>query len=263
MEIWPVVNIGKDHDTQIRARISELPQVRSGSVRTVSARNNHCLLTYQNLSDKTETLSGWVGSVSREQLRKIIDSDYILVNYISGSDISTANLIWLRGQTRAMIYIDFHSRTLGRRADGSRYLRRPRDWRQTIHCADILQMNGLEFQLLTRQLPDRRSCRAFMTAEMNARARALLVTLGSSGCIACYRQNGSVVSQQIAPQSIRTAIDTTGCGDVFAAAFLSALMPGAEVASAARCAVQVATNRAETASVEDLDFCRLRRWKRK
>ena len=262
VEIWPVVNVGRDHDKQIRARISELLKIRSDSMRTVSSPNNHCLLRYENASDKTEKLSGWVGGVGREQLRKIVDSEYILVNYISGSDISTANLMWLQSQTHAKIYIDFHSRTLGRRADGTRYLRRPRDWQKTVLCADFLQMNEVEFKLLARQLPDRSRCQRFMATEMNKGARALLVTLGSRGCIVCYRRGTSIVVQQIMPPATNKVIDTTGCGDVFAAAFLSAVISKASIPSATAIAVRIATSRAEFASVEDLDFNRLRRQRR-
>lgn len=259
LEIWPVVNVGRDHDKQIRSRISELPKIRSDSVRTVSGPNNHCLLKYENSSDKTEKLSGWVGAVGRQQLRKIVDSDCILVNFISGSDISNANLIWLRSQTRAMVYIDFHSRTLGRRADGTRYLRRPRDWRKTVHCADFLQMNEVEFELLSRQQPDRSRCQRFMETEMNKGAQALLVTLGSRGCLVCYRRGTSIVARQVEPKAAKKVIDTTGCGDVFAAAFLSAVMSEASIPNATASAVRVATSRAENPSVENLDFNRLRR----
>lgn len=257
LEIWPVANVGNDHDRQIREKINELPNTRCESIRTVSGPNNHCLLKYTNSSDKTEKLSGWVGGVSRKQLRKIVDSDCILVNYISGSDISTANLIWLRSQTRARIYIDFHSRTLGRRVDGTRYLRRPKDWRKTVLCADYLQMNEVEFELLTGQRPDQNHCRRFMVEEMNRKARALLVTLGSRGCIVSYRRGTSIVSRQVLSPATKKVTDTTGCGDVFAAAFVTSQMSNPSIESAARFAVRVATFRAENVSVEDLDFRRL------
>lgn len=260
LDILPVTNIGRNHDKQIRAILQDLPQIRTDALRTVDTPNNHCLLEYQNASDKTEKLSGWVGSVSREQLRTAVNSDYILVNFISGSDISTSNLIWLRTNSTARIYIDFHSRTLGCRSDGTRYLRRPKDWRDTVRCADYLQMNDLEFRLLTRREPRPENCRRFLNEEMSRSVQALLVTLGGRGCLACCRRGTAIVSQQITPVSREKIIDTTGCGDVFAAAFLSALSNETTLLNAVEIAVNVATSRAEKRSVEDIDFDRFRRF---
>lgn len=256
LRILPVANLGSDHDKQIRAILQKLPQVQTDALRTVNSKNNHCLLQYQDASNKTEKLSGWVGSVSRRQLQTALKSDHILVNYISGSDISTSNLFWLRDHSTARIYMDFHSRTLGRRRDGTRYLRRPRDWRSTVQCADYLQMNELEFRLLTGKEPSPEYCRRFFGDEMSGMAQALLITLGSDGCVVCCRRGSKVVSQRIKPVSQRKVIDTTGCGDVFAAAFLSALTAGVAILGAARFAVSVATFRAESDSVEDINFGR-------
>ncbi len=258
VNILPVANIGRDHDKQIRGILRKMPQLQPFALRTVNAQNNHCLLKYQDASNKTEKLSGWVGGVSRSQLRSAVDSDYILVNFISGSDISTSNLAWLRSESTAQIYIDFHSRTLGRHADGTRYLRRPKDWRDTVRCADYLQMNELEFRLLSSQTPSSENCRQFMTEEMADTAKALLVTLGSDGCIASCRRGSRIVSRRVEPKTRSKVIDTTGCGDVFAAAFLSASSAGLTIMKAARIAVDVATFRAENSSVDDIDFGRFR-----
>ena len=98
-----------------------------------------------------------------------------------------------------------------------------------------------------------------MATEMNKKARALMVTLGSRGCIVCYRRGISIVSKQVMAPTTKKVTDTTGCGDVFAAAFLSALMSNSSTLSATEFAVRVATSRAENASVKDIDFDRLRR----
>ena len=256
--IWPVVNIGQNHEKEIMARIRSLPLIMTDAIRTVPAPNNHCRLHYTNASEKTEKLSGWVGGVRRRQIRKIVDSDYILVNYISGSDISTANLTWLRGQTQALIYIDFHSRTLGRNADGSRYLRRPRDWKETVLCADILQMNEIEFRLLAKMPPGPKACKNFMFNHMAESALCLLVTLGEQGCLLSFRRRSDIITRRAPANLSGQIVDTTGCGDIFAGAFLSRFVQRRAIVAATHFAVRVASMRAKTAALEDFELNQLK-----
>ena len=250
--IFPVANIGADHEREIRGLLGRFANCELSALATVRAANNHCLLTYQSVSEKTEILSGWVGGVSREKLRTILDSDFILVNFISGSDISTTNLKWLRANTRAVIYIDFHSRTLGRKRDGARFLRRPRDWAETVACADILQMNEVEFELLAGVKPSRQECEKFARKYLARSARGLLVTLGADGVILAERKRGAVTARQIPAAQLRRVVDTTGCGDIFAGAFVAACALGHGLRSSAETAVGAASARAGVSGIEQV-----------
>ena len=255
--IFPVANIGADHEREIRKLLGKLVNCDLSALANVRAANNHCLLTYQSVSEKTEILSGWVGGVSREKLRAILDSDFILVNFISGSDISTTNLKWLRANTRANIYIDFHSRTLGRKRDGARFLRRPRDWAKTAACADILQMNEVEFELLAGVKPSQQECERFARKYLAPSARGLLVTLGKDGVILAERKRGGVAARQIAAEQLRRVVDTTGCGDVFAGAFVAACALGQSLRSSAETAVGAASARAGVSGIEQIRWNKL------
>lgn len=241
--IVPVVRVGKDHDADIRKALSTLKGVSSEAVLTVNRLNNHCILKYSSISRKTETLQGWVGGVSREHLDSAMDSDFILVNYISGSDISTNNFRRLRIKSDACIYLDFHSRTLGRRPDGTRYLRRPRDWRSTIACADIVQMNDVEFELLTGTRPVLENCRRLFTKPAFQSLKTLLVTLGKDGCLVVNKSRNGVVSVHIPAPKVASPKDTTGCGDIFGAAFLAHYIQNRDVFRSAEFAVSVASRR--------------------
>ncbi len=180
--IFPVVNIGTDCAKQILRQLHSLRRLNLEAARLVDRPNNHCLLRYSDATNKTEMLTGWVGGVSRAQLKTVTDSDLIHVNFISGADISGNNLRWLRGQARGIIMMDFHSRTLGRHRDGRRYLRRPPDWRDYLACADIVQMNEIEFQLLSGLQVGETACREFMARALQD-SQCLIVTCGVT--VAC------------------------------------------------------------------------------
>jgi len=257
--IFPVVNIGRDRAPEILSLLTALPHLDLSAVRLVPRKNNQCRLVYHDVAAKSERLHGWVGAVGRGQLRQVLNCDMCLVNYISGSDISTANLRWLRESSQALIYLDFHSRTLGRRANGDRFLRRPRDWRQTIACADLLQMNDMEFELLAGALCREPDLRRFFDRNLSGSCRALFVTQGSRGvvCVRPGRKQASIES--IPAPTLRSVRDTTGCGDVFAAALVAGYLSCGDLIAVARFAVAAASRRAAVQQLSDIDWGQFRK----
>ena len=230
--LCPITNIGRDCSQQILNRLAQFARLELQGVRTVAKPNNHCILRYRDAANKTEVLKGWVGGVSRGQLQTVVDAKLILINFISGADISRRNLCWLRGRCEGNIYMDFHSRTLGRHRDGSRFLRRPVDWKEYLDCADIAQMNELEFELLSGHKADEISCTDFLKRKLD-RTRCLIVTRGSLGCFIMQRLGATIRFRSIPAPRVAQVTDTTGCGDIFSAGFIANyLTTGSEVVAA-------------------------------
>ena len=255
--IFPVANIGRDCSQQILRRLRVLPRLNLSGLRIVEKPNNHCILRYHDEATKTEVLKGWVGGVGVAQLRTVVGADIVLVNFISGSDISGSSLRWLRTHCGGLIFMDFHSRTLGRHRDGSRFLRKPRDWREFLLCADIAQMNELEFRLLSGEAAGETACKGFMRRHFAKTSRCLIVTCGADGCLVTRREGAAIRFSSIPAPRIAEVVDTTGCGDIFSAGFIAEYLKTGNEISAAQFATRLASRRAAFGDFFALDLKRI------
>jgi sugar/nucleoside kinase (ribokinase family) len=148
--------------------------------------------------------------------------------------------------------MDIHSLTLGKRENGKRYLRRPLNWKRYCACADYLQLNKEEFELLLGEKLSHDSMKRFFQQFEDGLLKALLITMGEQGLYLVYRPKSKLVVRSIMAPRIERLRDTTGCGDVFGAAFVSAIINGASIPTAARFANVQAARNCRFAGIEEL-----------
>lgn len=222
--IIPAVNVGHDAHEPVMSILSRFRRIDLDHIRKVPEKNNHCFLHYHNQSHKCEILKGGVPSLTYCRLRPLNDCDVVVVNFISGRDVTLAALEKFRAEFAGLIYMDIHSHTLGRRrVEGGhrRHLRRPPHWRRYIACADILQVNAVEFEILSGKEIARAAAGDFFASEAQ-HLKCLIVTLGVDGSLVTYRGKGNaIITRSIPAVNIERVYDTTGCGDIFGAGFVA------------------------------------------
>jgi len=158
------------------------------------------------------------------------------VNFISGYEMDLATAQLLRRGFERFLYADLHSLFLGKEPDGTRVPRELPYAPSWFGCFDVVQMNEDEMQQLNADP------RVAAAAALGQGCTSLIVTLGPLG--AAYFTGGPVRTARVpvAGGPIDGG-DPTGCGDVFGASVVAALLAGSELEDALRSGNQMAARK--------------------
>lgn len=251
-EILPILNLGKDSKKDVLPLIIKYPALKPEYIKIVAQKNNHCHLFYSDRDMKKEILRGGVPRLTFSDIKPALSCQMTIVNFISGRDISLRALEKFRKNYHGQIYMDIHSLTLGKRKGGDRYFRRPANWKRYCACADYLQVNREEFELLSGEMISLGAMRRFFETFSSGFLRALHITSGKQGSYLVYRPESKILVRNIKAPDVKNILDTTGCGDVFGAAFVSAIVKGHSIYSATRYANAQAARNCRFAGIEEL-----------
>jgi sugar/nucleoside kinase (ribokinase family) len=251
-EILPILNLGKDCRKGIMPLILKYPNIDQECISVVPQKNNHCHLFYSDRESNMEILRGGVPALTFTDIEPALSCRITIVNFISGRDVSLRSLEKFRKNYQGRIYMDIHSLTLGKRKSGKRYFRKPANWKRYCSYADYLQMNKEEFELLSGKAISANSMRTLFKGFGKGILKVLHVTMGAHGSFLVYRPKLKIIVKLIKLPEISRLRDTTGCGDVFGAAFVAAIMKGYSIYSASRMANKAAAQNCRFAGIEDL-----------
>ncbi len=237
----PIACLGCDAAAVVRLWLGRLSQVNPLGLVELSRPGNLCRLRYVDRDSREEKLLRRVPSLPFDTLRPALASQLIVMNFISGNDVNAATLQRLRRSHHGVIYMDIHSYLLGRRRDGTRFPQRPARWRETVACADILQMNEAEFATLSRCTPGRDAIYAWAKKVLTPlRCQCLLVTLGPCGSFCLVRTDAGWDLSHWPSRTLDSDADPTGAGDTFAGVWIGAWLRGRSCQDASRTATLAA-----------------------
>lgn len=253
VKIFPVCNLGYDVFSEVMAYLKDLTNVEICGITKVKKKNNHAFLYYDKTGERKEVLRYSVPKLLFKHTKPFLKSDVILVNFISGFDLSLATLKKIRKNSDALIFMDLHSLTLGIKKDGRRFQRPPSRWKEWISQADILQLNLLELLTLAKkELKTLKAIKDFGEKILNSGVKFILVTNGekSGYFISKYKNKAKV--QRVKVPKIEKVVDTTGCGDIFSSAFIIYYLKNKEPKKSFEFANFIATRRCRYSGIENL-----------
>ncbi len=255
LQPWLVTRVSQTQRTMIQACESRLKGLRLDAMMSVPGEGYRCTIRYAPDGTKSEILEGQVPSLSVRELAPILRAvQGLVVNFITGFEMDLATLQAARRMFHGQILMDLHSLTLSRDAQGRRQARVLPQWQGWLGCADVVQMNESEAQLLGAG-PGIAGTTQFARHALAWGPRVMVVTLSTSGAIAAWRDKGGRIHTTHEPVARfdEEVVDTTGCGDVFLAGLSARLLTGSDVPSALRWGVQVAGRKCLRPGLSGLD----------
>ncbi len=140
--------------------------------------------------------------------------DGVLLNLITGFDLTPADAAAIKKVTGAPVYLDIHSRSRSFNPDGKRVFAKITDIEDWLAPVDILQANENEI----KYCGDGEEESLIVENILNLGVKIVLVT-GSAAGVRMYRRiNGETNSLFVKALPVN-AVNKVGCGDVFGSAF--------------------------------------------
>jgi sugar/nucleoside kinase (ribokinase family) len=173
---------------------------------------------------------------------------------MTGFDITLSTLKKIKKSAGCPVYFDYHILSMGRDSLGNRFLLKRTDWFEWCTSCDFLQLNEFEAKLLHgNNVRSKASALDFSEPILNEGVKSVAITLGRNGAIVCYNEKGGKTRcTRIAGLRTNKAVDATGCGDVFAAGFMSCYMISSNLLKSYKYANRVAALKTEVSGIKGL-----------
>ena len=254
-EVHLFANCGEVSRCAVEETVARWSTLRRDGLTFVPGPGNQVHLRYaERLKEREEVLASAVPPLNAAPiLASLPGIDALLMVFNSGFEFERAD--WRRIVTAARnrtcpIWLDVHSFVLARHVGAHRdYVAVP-DWRDWMAGVTYLQANRQEVASLRghpERWPSADEIADFAAEAFAVGIRTVLVTMGKDGVLVLTEDGPRRIS---APTAGRV-VDTTGCGDVFAAATLRLLIRGAPLFEAAAAGVVLASNAVGLIGIEE------------
>ncbi|MCU0452456.1 MAG: carbohydrate kinase family protein [Bacteroidetes bacterium] len=245
--IHPVFGVGQKDLEEVKELLRSLPHVDISGIFPVKGMTNDVTFIYgPPKAPRIECSSHIADPVLLSRIKPYLDTNGVLVNMVSGSDLTLETLDHVRMNTREAripIHFDFHSLTLGIDPQARRFRRPLTDWRRWCFMLHSIQMSEEEAAGLSAERYDEPT---LINQLMPLMVQALLITRSDRGATLITQDVHKRLTRHDIPGVSVNTQDATGCGDVFGAAYFSSVVSGASHLEAATKANAAAAAHAAT-----------------
>ncbi len=257
--VKPVMNLGEDEYENIIGILKEFPNIKLEGINKVNHPTRKVNLYYTSyksgLSARFESSSQPTYPLKFEE---IVESgflsdfdavDGILINMVSGVDIDLNTMIQIRHTFKNYIHLDIHNLVMKTNPDGTRIHTTLKNWRTWCLCANTVQMNEYEVKSLSQSKKTEyevieellinaekelekifhKDKKVFPEIDLNRiNLEGVIITKGVNGVSGYQRKSKEfggksfidLDKHEVSAIENPNLKDTTGCGDVFASAFM-------------------------------------------
>lgn len=219
--ITPVLGVGQQDHAGFIEWLGQYPQVLTDGIFVLPGPTNEVHLFYDGANGgRTECSDHISPPIPFQAIKPFLPCDGILINMVSGFDISLETLDNIRMQIRdkgTPIHFDFHALTLGIDKESKRFRRPLSDWRRWCFMLQSVQMSEAEAAGLAAE---RYTEEQLANQLMPLMVSGLVITRGERGATLIHQEHKKFHRYDEPGMQVPEPVDPTGCGDVFGAAFL-------------------------------------------
>jgi sugar/nucleoside kinase (ribokinase family) len=227
--VVPVCGVGADDEKRFLTWLEQFPAVDPSGVFTFNGPTNRIDFYEKGEGLRVACTKDIAPPIPFERIRKYLSADGLLINMVSGSDITLETLDQIRMEVRARetpIHLDYHNLTTGIGKERERFRRPLPEWRRWAFMLTTVQLSEEEASGLT---VDRLTETQLTGHLLTLGITGVIITRGARGATVFANEHKKVVRFDIGGIPAEGAEDRAGLGDVFGGAFMVRFVPTSDL----------------------------------
>lgn len=228
--VYPVTHVQKKDEAKVKEVFEPYNNIVTDHIESSADQGDVITLTFKNQNVREEKQTAFMNPIKQLDVLEVLKSDAFVMVPVTDFEVPLATLKFIKANNpSAKIVFDAHGPTNCLTIGGERHMKVWVNRDAWLPYIDVLKMNLEESHCCwfeddfhkkdlynydeecKKQLPK------FAQHCINLGVKAVYITLDSRGVLVFYAENGKLKQDLVKCVQVDEVIDTTGCGDSFAA----------------------------------------------